>query len=279
VLLSTVDSVESVNGGIVIQVLGELSNYNAPSQKFAQTFFLAMSQSPTGYYVLNNIFRFLKEDVESDFDDDVEPDSANEIGTAISHGTPLISDALTNGFHPSSHSVASEEDASGPSSEPVLAVPTPLLPERGLESEDLQDLPSPAIEIPADTPPHSHPPSESSTMHPAVPLEPAPVEPSSMEMEASVSHQAPTVRSQPEEVVRSVEPSASSAPTASTPVVKTWATMAAIKPERIQKEPKAGGGLTPLPKGNGIQALPRKEATKILSQKRTHGSISSLIVQ
>jgi len=40
-----------------------------------------------------------------------------------------------------------------------------------------------------------------------------------------------------------------------------------------------GGGLTPLPKGNGIQALPRKEATKILSQKRTHGSISSLIVQ
>ena len=276
-LLSTVDSVESVNGSIVIQVLGELSNDNAPSQKFAQTFFLAMSQSPVGYYVLNNIFRFLKEDIESDFDDDVEPDSANEIDTAISDGTPLISDALTNGFHPSSHSVASDEDPSGPSSLPVLAVPTPLMPERGLESEDLRNLPSPAIEISADTAPHS--PSDSSTMHPAVPLEPAPVEPSSMEMEASVSHQTPTVRSQPEEVVRSVEPSASSAPTASTPVVKTWATMAAIKPERIQTEPRAGGGLTPLPKGNGIQALPRKEPTKILSQKRTHGSISSLIVQ
>jgi Nuclear transport factor 2 (NTF2) domain len=277
VLLSTVDSVESVNGGIVIQVLGELSNDNTPSQKFAQTFFLAMSQSPVGYYVLNNIFRFLKEDVESDFDDDVEPDSANEIDTAISHGTPLISDALTNGFHPSSHSVASEEDASGPSLLPVLAVPTPLLPERGLESEDLRNLPSPAIEIPADTAPH--PPSESSPVHPVVPLEPAPVEPSSTEMETSVSYQAPTVRSQPDEVVRSVEPSASSAPTASTPVVKTWATMAAIKPERIQTEPKAGGGVTPLPKGNGIQALPRKEATKVPSQKGTHGSISSLTVQ
>jgi len=273
VLLSTVDSVESVNGGIVIQVLGELSNDNAPSQKFAQTFFLAMSQSPVGYYVLNNIFRFLKEDVESDFDDDVEPDSANDIDTAISHGTPLISDALTNGFHPSSRSVASEEETSGPSSLPTLSVPTPLSPERRLESDDLRNLPSPAIEIPADI----APPSESSTMQPTAPLEPAPIETSSTEMEASVSHH-PIVRSLPEEVTRSIEPSASSASTASAPVVKTWATMAAIKPDRILTEPKAGGP-TPLPKGNGAQVLPRKEATKAHSQKGAHGSILSLIVQ
>ena len=260
----------------MIQVLGELSNDNAPSQKFAQTFFLAMSQSPVGYYVLNNIFRFLKEDVDSDFDDDVEPDSATEIDTAISHNNPLSSDALANGFHPSSRSTASEEEVSRPPSLPTSSVPTPLSPETRLESEDLPGLPSPAVEFPEDT--ASQPTSESSAMPSAVPLESSQVGASSTERDPSIPHQGPSLRSQPEYGGRQVETSVSGAATASTPVVKTWATMAASKPEKIQGEPKAGGP-TSFQKGNSTQVLTRQEATKAPSQRGGLWSSLTLIVQ
>ena len=64
------DAQSSANGGIIIQVIGEMSNRGEPWRKFVQTFFLA--EQPNGYFVLNDIFRFLKEEaVESD-DSDVE---------------------------------------------------------------------------------------------------------------------------------------------------------------------------------------------------------------
>jgi hypothetical protein len=61
VLVSNFDCQLSSQDGVIIQVLGEMSNKGGPSQKFVQTFFLA--PQPRGYYVLNDIFRFLKEDV------------------------------------------------------------------------------------------------------------------------------------------------------------------------------------------------------------------------
>ncbi|KAK9369691.1 hypothetical protein V1509DRAFT_429580 [Lipomyces kononenkoae] len=71
VLVSNVDSQPSTNGGLVIQVLGEMSNRGVPSQKFVQTFFLAEQKS--GYFVLNDIFRFLKEDIGSEYDEEELP--------------------------------------------------------------------------------------------------------------------------------------------------------------------------------------------------------------
>lgn len=64
--VSNVDSMSSANGGIVIQVLGEMSNRGEVWRKFAQTFFLA--EQPNGYYVLNDIFRFLKDEDATDAD-------------------------------------------------------------------------------------------------------------------------------------------------------------------------------------------------------------------
>jgi len=63
VLVSQVDSQLSSDGGIIVQVLGEMSNKGGPSHKFAQTFFLA--KQPAGYFVLNDIFRYLKEDIDN----------------------------------------------------------------------------------------------------------------------------------------------------------------------------------------------------------------------
>jgi hypothetical protein len=107
-MLSSVDSLESANGGIIIQVLGELSNHGAPSQKFAQTFFLAEQQQPKGYYALNNIFRYIKEDVDSDLDD-ADPASPNEIDRPMSSHDIQHSISLTNGYHSSAHSLIAED--------------------------------------------------------------------------------------------------------------------------------------------------------------------------
>ncbi|KLO13692.1 hypothetical protein SCHPADRAFT_915152 [Schizopora paradoxa] len=60
VFIHSVDAQASAAGGILIQVIGEMSNRGEPWRKFVQTFFLA--EQPSGYYVLNDIFRFLKEE-------------------------------------------------------------------------------------------------------------------------------------------------------------------------------------------------------------------------
>ncbi|GJJ14846.1 hypothetical protein Clacol_009114 [Clathrus columnatus] len=64
VFIHSVDAQSSANGGIIIQVIGEMSNRGEPWRKFAQTFFLA--PQPSGYFVLNDIFRFLKEESVED---------------------------------------------------------------------------------------------------------------------------------------------------------------------------------------------------------------------
>lgn len=56
-----VDSQASFDN-ILITVVGEISNKSEPSRKFVQTFVLA--EQPNGYYVLNDIFRYLTEEEE-----------------------------------------------------------------------------------------------------------------------------------------------------------------------------------------------------------------------
>ena len=63
VRVSNVDSQASFEN-IVIQVIGETSNKSAELRKFVQTFVLA--QQPTGYFVLNDIFRYINEEDEEE---------------------------------------------------------------------------------------------------------------------------------------------------------------------------------------------------------------------
>ncbi|KAL1936974.1 hypothetical protein VTO73DRAFT_2822, partial [Trametes versicolor] len=72
VFIHSVDAQSSANGGIIIQVIGEMSNKGEAWRKFVQTFFLA--EQPNGYFVLNDIFRFLKEEsVEEGDEQETEP--------------------------------------------------------------------------------------------------------------------------------------------------------------------------------------------------------------
>lgn len=70
------DSQVSANEGVLISVLGELTNNGQSAQKFVETFFLA--PQPNGYYVLNNIFRFLKDKVHINYYQCEEEEDNNE---------------------------------------------------------------------------------------------------------------------------------------------------------------------------------------------------------
>ncbi|KIM46989.1 hypothetical protein M413DRAFT_16524 [Hebeloma cylindrosporum] len=83
VFIHSVDAQSSANGGIIIQVIGEMSNHGDPWRKFVQTFFLA--EQPNGYFVLNDIFRFLKEET-------VESDDASEAAEPVEWAAPTISE-------------------------------------------------------------------------------------------------------------------------------------------------------------------------------------------
>ncbi|PLW22810.1 hypothetical protein PCASD_12161 [Puccinia coronata f. sp. avenae] len=77
VFVSNVDSQSSADGGIIVQVLGEMSNQAGPWRKFAQTFFLA--EQPNGFFVLNDIFRYMKEDNDDAEDEpEAEPVTVTE---------------------------------------------------------------------------------------------------------------------------------------------------------------------------------------------------------
>ncbi|KAI4122550.1 MAG: hypothetical protein LQ347_006468 [Umbilicaria vellea] len=70
VRVSNVDSQESYRN-LVVQVIGEMSNKAAPHRKFVQTFVLA--EQPNGYFVLNDIFRYINEEEE-----EIEPEPITE---------------------------------------------------------------------------------------------------------------------------------------------------------------------------------------------------------
>jgi hypothetical protein len=61
VRVTNVDS-QASDSNIVIQVIGEMSNKSEPHRKFVQTFILAAQTN--GYFVLNDIFRYISDDDE-----------------------------------------------------------------------------------------------------------------------------------------------------------------------------------------------------------------------
>lgn len=113
VFVSTVDSQSSAEGGIIIQVVGELSNRGGPWRKFAQTFFLA--EQPNGYFVLNDIFRYIKEESDEDEAVSEEPAAAPSQAAAATSQQEVTYDQLNNaaivgGQEQSSSSAAPHQD-------------------------------------------------------------------------------------------------------------------------------------------------------------------------
>ena len=99
VRVSNVDSQESAKG-ILVQVIGEISNRAAPHRKFVQTFVLA--EQPTGYYVLNDIFRYILDEEEEEVEAQVEEPSngVTEAQAAPAESTEGVPATLTSSGDP-----------------------------------------------------------------------------------------------------------------------------------------------------------------------------------
>ncbi|XP_062174286.1 nuclear transport factor 2-like [Alnus glutinosa] len=79
----TVDAQDSFNGGVLVLVTGYLTGKDSLRRKFSQSFFLAPQDK--GYFVLNDVFRYVDEgkqglvnDVETPPSPDLEPSSVEQ---------------------------------------------------------------------------------------------------------------------------------------------------------------------------------------------------------
>ncbi|GAA5879502.1 hypothetical protein JCM3774_002701 [Rhodotorula dairenensis] len=111
VYISNVDSQSSAEGGIIVQVIGEMSNANGPWRKFAQTFFLAGQHN--GYFVLNDICRYIKEEGDEDAEPFAPPRPATPVDAPASTLPPAASVESvlfdeTNGAKTVSHAQSSQ---------------------------------------------------------------------------------------------------------------------------------------------------------------------------
>lgn len=242
VFIHSVDAQSSANGGIIIQVIGEMSNHGDPWRKFVQTFFLA--EQPNGYFVLNDIFRFLKEDTVEDDVSEAEPVPTIPASEPIHVEEPVPEPSSESESEPPRE--PTPPPAPVPEEEPTTVQPDPLTPPPALETE----LAEPNGY-------HQEEPEPEPTPASVAPSEPEPV------LEASLEPEAPPVpQSQPSPVVSPtplpapVQQTSPPAPTPAKSVPKSWASLAATDSKRwgsqvateskgLTEVPAASNGLAP----------------------------------
>ncbi|KXN89331.1 Putative G3BP-like protein [Leucoagaricus sp. SymC.cos] len=225
VFIHSVDAQASANGGIIIQVIGEMSNRGEGWRKFVQTFFLA--EQPNGYFVLNDIFRFLKEDsVESD---DADEAAEPEVAPAEPEPAPATEAPQTPAREPTPPPAVA---AAAPS--PVPSFPAPA------EEPPTNDVPEPAPQPPTPAPEPQPAPAAAPAQpngHSAAPEpeKPAPPAPAPLVAEKSP---APTPAPQQPTPAAAPVPSAPAAPLAAPPASavpsapRSWASLAASNPKK-----------------------------------------------
>jgi hypothetical protein len=200
-----------------------MSNKGEPWRKFVQTFFLA--EQPNGYYVLNDIFRFLKEDT-------VDEDEASAQPVTIDGGAEPTSDV-------SAPVAAPLEEEPEPAPAPV-AEPLPeseaevheepqvnghVKPEPEVEPETVPEAeveePEAPTSIPEEEAPIETTEPVTAAPEPAAPAPPAPAPTNAAPPVAATPQQQPTPAATP-------APPTPSGP----PVPKTWANLAAANSKK-----------------------------------------------
>ena len=223
VFIHSVDAQSSANGGIIIQVIGEMSNRGEPWRKFVQTFFLA--EQPNGYFVLNDIFRFLKEETVED-----EPSEDAEVAVpdvpAVQEAAPPSEPAT-----PAPVSAPVVEPTPEPSPAPA---PTPLVPVEEPEEppvpEEVPEQQTNGVHEPAEEPapaPAAESPSQPAP-EPLATASPPPVSPVPAHSSLAPSPAPPAQPSPAQAPAAHVPAPAPAAPTPTAPPApKTWANLAA----------------------------------------------------
>ncbi|KAM8878863.1 ras GTPase-activating protein-binding protein 2 isoform 2-T2 [Spinachia spinachia] len=160
-----VDAHATLSDGVVVQVLGELSNDGQPMRKFMQTFVLAPEGSVANkFYVHNDIFRYEDEvfgDSEAELDDESEEEVEEEPEERQPSPEPLQESPNSTTYyepHPVSNGVEEPMEEPVPEPEPE---PEPKVEEIKADvdekvQEELEEkAPSPA---PVESPPNTQEP-------------------------------------------------------------------------------------------------------------------------
>lgn len=248
VYIHSIDSQSSANGGIIILVIGEMSNANQPWRKFTQTFFLA--EQPNGYFVLNDIFRYLKE--ESD-EEEEEAELPTEDEVVPAPAAPVAEPEIAAAVEEETKVVEAAQPHPAPEPEPVTAPAHPdtsAVPEEAVIASVPDKDVSPADEAPAVEEPTTatNPPiEEAAETKPEVPSSapsstPAPVLPNGTP--------APAISAP------AAAPAPAPAPVPAKPAApKTWASLAAAaRPSAIPSAPAVTVAATPAVKKEAAAA-------------------------
>ncbi|KAI0199589.1 hypothetical protein F4808DRAFT_209779 [Astrocystis sublimbata] len=260
VRVSNVDSQASFEN-IVIQVIGETSNKAGDPKKFVQTFVLA--QQPSGYFVLNDILRFIDEEGEEESAEEPqtegqsaetkapvadaqhvkEPESsAQELPVSLDpeivdkkleevSATPQES-ASVNGEAAPEPTAEESVPAAEASTEDVEATPDPDAAARELAEETAQEPEKP--KDPSPTPIASRPPPVAAAPTPAQPPKPmtwASRLAASGPPKVSPATPLPKTATAPTPA-RPAAPSASNVPQTATPAAQATETTAAAAPTK-----------------------------------------------
>ncbi|PFH49560.1 hypothetical protein AMATHDRAFT_76120 [Amanita thiersii Skay4041] len=238
VFIHSVDAQSSANGGIIIQVIGEMSNHGDQWRKFVQTFFLA--EQPNGYFVLNDIFRFLKEEsVEGDdAGDAVEPEQTassqavpevvaapaqpTPVPEPVREPTPPLPPSFTPAVEESPTTVSTDlpvVETPAPEAQVPVAPPTPET--NGIRVPEVE-IPAPSVEV-AEKPLTPAPPPQQQLPVVPSPSAPQPPVPSVTTPASTSASTLPHVSVPPQPVAPT--------PTAP-PQPRTWAHLAATNSKK-----------------------------------------------
>ncbi|KAL2886599.1 NTF2 and RRM domain-containing protein [Ceratocystis lukuohia] len=167
VRVNNVDSLSSFDN-IVIQVIGETSNKQEPPRRFVQTFVLAKQTS--GYFVLNDIWRFIIDDEE----EELVPEQ-----TATEAIAPDAEEKAVETTEPEMDEEKALEPQAEVASEPIVEPVAEPITEPAVEEEEEEVAQnSEAVAEPEEDAPESKPEESKPVAIPATKEEtPAPVKP------------------------------------------------------------------------------------------------------
>ncbi|WVQ98666.1 hypothetical protein IAU59_005797 [Kwoniella sp. CBS 9459] len=275
VYIHSIDSQSSANGGIIILVIGEMSNKNQPWRKFTQTFFLA--EQPNGYFVLNDIFRYLKEDVDDEEDAEEEqqqpqaPEQAAPVVVAEKEqaaAAPAVAEPQPAVETSTPAEQVTQEPAKAPEPEPKpVSAPAEVVKDAVPEEAQVASIPdkdvapsepAPAVEEPATSAPAAEETPAPAAAAPAAPASAAAAKPAASPAPAAAAAAPKTNGS----ASSAPAPAATPAQPAAPPKPKTWASLAASgKAWSSAVVSNQAASSSPAPAPAAAAAAPKKEET------------------
>ncbi|CAI7570711.1 unnamed protein product [Penicillium palitans] len=280
-----VDSQASFDN-ILVSVIGEISNNSEPSRKFVQTFVLA--EQPNGYYVLNDIFRYMAEEPEEEPEQPTPAAPVAEAPEAVAEvpaEEPQVADevAVSN-----VDEKLEEVEANGQVEEPEEAAPqtngapveeeTPA-PVPAVEAETVKDE-EPAAPEPSPVPEKEEVPEKETSATPAAPKTWASIATTSFAAKAAAAAKASAAQAAP---TAQATPAVPTAPKAAAPAAQATpaaqpAAAAPAEAVRSQEAPATEAGWQTAGDGHK-KSQPRVEETVLAYIKNVNDKVDASLLK